>query len=88
MPIAYVIPGDKEVGTAVNRGSIRDVQLALARSEGHQGLAAPAAPASSGAPAGSEAKAAKQGKAVSAPRTSLFKAGKSKLAKPKAKKAA
>ena len=47
MPIAYVIPGDKEVGIAVNRGvPVTTSQLALARGEGNQG--ARGAPAAAG----------------------------------------
>ena len=91
MPITYVIPGDKEVGTAVNRGV--PITTSSSRSPAAKAIKELAElllpPVTSSSGSGSEGKAPKgQGKPVSAPRTSLFKAGKSKLAKPKAKKAA
>jgi pilus assembly protein CpaE len=89
MPIAYVIPGDKEVGTAVNRGV--PITTSSSRSPAAKAireLAELLLPQATAAPAGAEAKAAKQGNKVATPRTSMFKAGKSKFSKPKAKKAA
>ena len=99
LPITFVIPGDKEVGVAVNRGV--PVTVSAPRSRGREGHArarrAPAAAVASaearthGAGRDGEAQgteAAAPAKQASAGRQSVFKAGMSRFSKSKDKKAA
>ena len=94
MPITIVIPGDKEIGAAVNRGvPVTAVQLALAGREGDQGPRGAPAPGRPGRRRQGRRQGRGQGpssagKQPSAGRQSLFKAGVSKFSKQKDKKAA
>ena len=92
MPITAVIPGDKEIGAAVNRGvPVTVSSSALARREDHAGARRSPAAAGGGPRREGRRRDGKSPKRVQQPsagRHSLFKAGMSKFSKSKDKKAA